>query len=68
MPHWSSRLLASRLRVSVYPVYEIKPCPLESFRFSTDHEPGDNATDISALHLVPPKNAVVLCLDERSQT
>lgn len=71
--HWSSRLLASRLKVSpasvarAWRAYRIKPFKAESFRFSTDPELVAKVTDICGLYLNPPENAIVLCVDEKSQ-
>lgn len=71
--HWSSRLLAQRLKVSASTVitawraYGIKPWRAESFRFSTDPELAGKVTDICGLYLAPPENAIVLCVDEKSQ-
>jgi transposase len=71
--HWSTRLLARRLGVSDYTVakawraYGIKPWRAESFRFSADPELVGKVTDICGLYLAPPANAIVLCVDEKSQ-
>ena len=71
--HWSSRLLADRLKVSAATVarawraYGIQPWRAESFRFSTDPELVGKVTDVVGLYLAPPENAVVLCVDEKSQ-
>jgi len=71
--HWSSRLLAERLKVSnssiarAWRAYGIKPWKAESFRFSTDPELVGKVTDICGLYLAPPENAIVLCVDEKSQ-
>jgi len=71
--HWSSRLLADRLKVSssailrAWRAYGIKPWKAESFRFSTDPELVGKDTDIRGLYLAPPENAIVLCVDENSQ-
>ena len=71
--HWSSRLLAARLQVSATTVvtawraYGIKPWRCESFRFFTDPELVGKVTDSCDLYLVPPENAIVLCVDEKSQ-
>jgi len=71
--HWSSRLLADRLKISNTSVarawrsYGIKPWKAESFRFSTDPELVGKVTDICGLYLAPPQNAIVLCVDEKSQ-
>ena len=71
--HWSSRLLAGRLGISNTSVarawrsYGVKPWKAESFRFSTDPELVGKVTDICGLYLAPPQNAIVLCVDEKSQ-
>jgi transposase len=71
--HWSSRLLADRLKISpsaiqrAWRAYGVKPWKAESFRFSTDPELVGKVTDICGLYLAPPENAIVLCVDEKSQ-
>ncbi len=71
--HWSTRLLADRLKISntsvarAWRAYGIKPWKAESFRFSTDPELVGKVTDICGLYLAPPENAIVLCVDEKSQ-
>jgi transposase len=71
--HWSTRLLGQRLKVSnttiarAWRAYGIKPWKAESFRFSTDPELVGKVTDICGLYLAPPENAIVLCVDEKSQ-
>ena len=71
--HWSTRLLAERLKVSnttiarAWGSYGIKPWKAESFRFSTCPELVGEVTDICGLYLAPPENAIVLCVDEKSQ-
>ena len=71
--HWSTRLLADRLKISntsvarAWRAYGVKPWKAESFRFSTDPELVGKVTDICGLYLAPPENAIVLCVDEKSQ-
>ena len=71
--HWSSRLLAKRLKVSASTVvtawqdYGIKPWRSQSFRFSTDPELEAKVVDVVGLYLNPPENAIVLSVDEKSQ-
>jgi transposase len=71
--HWSSRLLADHLRISFSAVakawreYGIQPWRAETFKFSTDPELVAKVTDVVGLYLDPPENAVVLCVDEKSQ-
>jgi transposase len=45
----------------------IQPWRAAGLRFSTDPELEAKVVDIVALHLDPPENAVVLCVDEESQ-
>ena len=71
--HWSSRLLAARLKISpatvarAWRAYGVQPRRAESFRFSTDPELVGKVTDVVGLYLAPPQNAIVLCVDEKSQ-
>ena len=71
--HWSSRLLAPRLGVdhstvaAVWKDYGVKPWKAETFKFSTDPELVAKVTDVIGLYLNPPENAIVLCVDEKSQ-
>jgi len=71
--HWSSRLLASRLKLDHATVlmawrsFGVTPWRAESFRFSTDPELVGKVTDVVGLYLAPPENAIVLCVDEKSQ-
>ena len=71
--HWSSRLLAARLRVDATTVarawraYGVQPWRSQTFKFSTDPQLVAKVTDVVGLYLAPPQNAVVLCVDEKSQ-
>jgi len=71
--HWSSRLLAQHLKTSSSTVAKawrevgVAPWRVETFKFSTDPELVAKVTDIVGLYLAPPENAVVLCIDEKSQ-
>jgi transposase len=71
--HWSSRLLAARLKVANTTVarawrdYGVQPWRAQTFKFSTDPELVAKVSDVVGLYLAPPENAVVLCVDEKSQ-
>ena len=71
--HWSSRLLAGRLKVGNATVarawrdYGVQPWRSETFKFSTDPELVAKVTDVVGLYLAPPENAIVLSIDEKSQ-
>ncbi len=47
--------------------YGVQPWRSETFKFSTDPELVAKVTDVVGLYLAPPQNAVVLCVDEKSQ-
>ena len=47
--------------------YGVKPWKADTFKFSTDPDLVAKVTDIIGLYLHPPENAVVLCVDEKSQ-
>lgn len=71
--HWSTRLLATQLGIGDATVarawrrYGVKPWRRETFKFSTDPELEAKVRDVIGLYLNPPTNAVVLCVDEKSQ-
>jgi len=71
--HWSSRLLGKHLGISFSAVakawreYGVQPRRSETFKFSTDPELVAKVTDVVGLYLDPPQNAIVLCVDEKSQ-
>lgn len=71
--HWSTRLLASQLKVGDATIarawrrFGIQPWRQETFKFSTDPELIAKVEDIVGLYLDPPEKAVVLCVDEKSQ-
>src|SRR5512135_2963558 len=71
--HWSSRLLAREMDVSnvtiakVWRKYGLQPWRTETFKFSTDPELDAKVRDVVGLYLNPPDNAVVVCVDEKSQ-
>jgi len=71
--HWSSRLLGRHLGISngtiakAWRDYGVAPWRVETFKFSTDPELVAKVTDIVGLYLAPPENAIVLCVDEKSQ-
>ena len=71
--HWSSRLLARQLGIGDATVarawrrYRVQPWRRETFKFSTDPELEAKVRDVVGLYLDPPQNAIVLCVDEKSQ-
>ncbi len=73
LTHWSSRALAKKLKTSngtiarVWREHGIQPWRAGGFRFSTDPLLEAKVVDVVGLYLDPPENAVVLCVDEKSQ-
>ena len=71
--HWSARFLAAELGISfasvarIWRKWNIQPHRLETFKFSTDPQLEAKIRDVVGLYLAPPDNAVVVCVDEKSQ-
>jgi len=71
--HWSSRLLGKHLGIgnatvaTAWREYGVQPWRCQTFKFSTDPELVAKVTDVVGLYLAPPENAIVLCIDEKSQ-
>lgn len=71
--HWSTRALAAETGISKSTVnrylqaFNLKPHRVESFKLSTDPFFIEKLRDVVGLYLNPPENALVLCVDEKSQ-
>ena len=71
--HWSTRTLARAQRVSkntihrIWQEHQLKPHLTKSFKLSRDPQFLEKLTDVVGVYLTPPQNAVVLCVDEKSQ-
>src|SRR5665213_3617318 len=71
--HWSCRTMAARVGVSsstvqrIWSARGIKPHRVETFKLSNDPRFEEKLVDVVGLYLNPPENAIVLCLDEKSQ-
>ena len=71
--HWSTRSLARAQKVSkntiqrVWQDHQLKPHRTKSFKLSRDPNFLEKLTDVVGVYLTPPQNAVVLCVDEKSQ-
>lgn len=71
--HWSSRMLADHLGTSpsavlrVWRAFGLQPHRTESFSLSKDPLFVEKVRDIVGLYMSPPDNAIVLCVDEKSQ-
>src|SRR6266550_978008 len=70
---WSCRSLAKRTGVSKSTVnnlwrsHQLKPHRVKSFKLSRDPHFLEKLTDVVGLYLHPPEQAIVLCVDEKSQ-
>jgi putative transposase len=71
--HWTTRLIASHAGISkstvqrVWSAFGLQPHRHKSFKLSNDPFFIEKLRDIVGLYLNPPENAVVLCVDEKSQ-
>jgi len=70
---WSCRLLARHLGVSkstvnnVWRSHNLKPHRVKTFKLARDPHFLQKLTDVVGLYLNPPEQAMVLCVDEKSQ-
>lgn len=71
--HWSSRAMAKEKGVHhstvarVWSDNQIKPHRHKTFKLSKDPDFVPKLVDVVGVYLSPPQNAVVLCIDEKSQ-
>jgi len=71
--HWSQRSLAKASGMSaatigrIWSAFGLQPHRSKTFKLSTDPQFVEKVRDIVGLYLAPPKRAVVLCVDEKSQ-
>lgn len=71
--HWSVSLMASYAGITTWQVRQIwkaaglKPHRLETFKISNDPDFADKVVDVIGLYMNPPDNAMVLCVDEKTQ-
>jgi transposase len=73
MTHWSCRLMAEAQDVSkstvnnIWQSHNLKPHRTKTFKLSRDARFLEKLTDVVGLYLNPPQQAIVLCVDEKSQ-
>lgn len=71
--HWSCRTMAAAQGISkstvsnIWRSHNIKPHRTETFKLSRDPRFLEKLTDVIGLYLNPPDQALVLCVDEKSQ-
>jgi len=73
MTQWSCRLMAQQQGLSkstvsnIWRSHNLKPHRVKTFKLSRDPKFLDKLTDVIGLYLHPPDQAIVLCVDEKSQ-
>jgi putative transposase len=71
--HWSVRAIAAETGISptsvhrYFKLFGLQPHRSETFKLSTDAFFIEKLRDVVGLYLHPPENALVLCVDEKSQ-
>jgi transposase len=71
--HWSTRSMAQAIGMSqsavsrIWRAFSLQPHRQETFKLSKDPLFIEKVRDIVGLYMSPPTNAVVLCVDEKSQ-
>jgi transposase len=71
--HWSLRSMAAASGISrssvntIWRAFNLQPHRTETFKLSKDPNFVEKVRDIVGLYMSPPENAVVLCVDEKSQ-
>lgn len=71
--HWSTRDMAANVGLSqktvsrIWQTFGLKPHLSETYQLSTDPLFIEKVRDVVGLYISPPDNALVLCVDEKSQ-
>jgi transposase len=71
--HWTGRAVARAVGVSlravqrIWQAHRLQPHRIRTFKRSTDPDFAENVEDIVGLYIDPPRHAVVLSIDEKSQ-
>ena len=71
--HWSRSSMANRSGLSratigrIWKAFGLKPHLVETFKLSKDPFFIDKVRDVVGLYMAPPENAIVVCVDEKSQ-
>jgi transposase len=72
LSRWSVRTLARELRLPqarvqrILQAHDLHPHCLRTFTFSPDPQFKEKLLEVVALYMQPPRNAVVLCVDEKT--
>jgi transposase len=71
--HWSTRSMARSAGMSqsavsrIWRAFGLKPHVVQTWKLSTDPQFIDKVRDVVGLYMAPPQDALVLCVDEKSQ-
>ena len=71
--HWSTRSMARSAGMSqsavsrIWRAFGLKPHIVQTWKLSTDPQFIEKVRDVVGLYMSPPENALVLCVDEKSQ-
>lgn len=71
--HWSTRSMARQSGMSqtavsrIWRAFGLKPHLVDTFKISTDPFFVEKVRDVVGLYMSPPQNAIVFCVDEKSQ-
>jgi transposase len=71
--HWSTRSMARSAGMSqstvsrIWRTFGLKPHVVQTWKLSTDPQFIDKVRDVVGLYMSPPENALVPCVDEKSQ-
>jgi transposase len=71
--HWSTRSMARSAGISqsavsrIWRAFGLKPHIIQTWKLSTDPQFIDKVRDVVGLYMAPPEDALVLCVDEKSQ-
>ncbi|MCR6490870.1 IS630 family transposase [Amycolatopsis sp. OK19-0408] len=71
--HWSTRSMAAATGMSqstvsrIWRAFGLKPHQVQTWKLSRDPQFVEKVRDVVGLYLAPPDNAIVLCVDEKSQ-
>jgi transposase len=71
--HWSTRSMARSAGMSqsavsrIWRAFGLKPHIVQTWKLSTDPQFIDKVRDVVGLYMAPPQDALVLCVDEKSQ-
>ena len=71
--HWSTRAMARQSGMSqtaisrIWRAFGLKPHLVDTFKISSDPFFVEKVRDVVGLYMSPPQNAIVFCVDEKSQ-